>query len=73
MKSKMTNTTAILFLALVFLVMVLKSCEADAAQPEWHMVNVNQHGQGDAHLLIDNGVVTLIAVSYTHLTLPTKA
>lgn len=60
MKSNMTNTTAILILALVFLVMVLKSCEADAAQPEWHMVNVNYETQGDAHLLIDNGVNSLV-------------
>lgn len=31
-----------------------------ANSPEWHMINVNNSGQGDAHLLIDNGVNVLI-------------
>ena len=30
--------------------------------PEWHMVNVNNVRQGDAHLLIDNGIHVLIDV-----------
>ena len=38
----------------------ISGCSA-ADPPEWHMVNVNAQGpQGDAHLLIDNGVVSLV-------------
>lgn len=36
-------------------------CHNVFAEPaEWHMVNVNNNPQGDAHLLIDNGKHTLI-------------
>lgn len=44
---------------LVLVLLLLNSCSF--AEPiEWHMVNVNYHTQGDAHLLIDGSVNVLI-------------
>jgi len=49
------------FLVAVFCISICCSACAEVQAPEWHMVNVNAtNRQGDAHLLIDNGVVVLI-------------
>lgn len=47
-------------LALTVILIAAPSYNTLADSPEWHMVNVNTSKQGDAHLLIDSGVNTLI-------------
>lgn len=50
---------ALIFLSLA-LIILLNIQGLLASTPEWHMINVNNRNQGDAHLLIDNGAYTLI-------------
>jgi competence protein ComEC len=49
------------FFALCVIAIALSSCNDFSSTPaQWHMVNVNTDKQGDAHLLLDNGIVTFI-------------
>ena len=46
---------------------LLFGCCANCAASDWHMVNVNTTSQGDAHLITDSGVNTLIDAGQFHL------
>lgn len=47
---------------LIILILYLHCSYLFAKPVEWHMVNVNNNPQGDAHLLIDNGIISMIDV-----------
>ena len=60
----------ILLFALVFcIVMIIPSAIAEEKVPDWVK---NNAGWWASHFMSDNEFVNAIAVSYTHLTLPTK-
>lgn len=46
--------------AALVVIICLAAISKCAAAPQWHMVNVNQRGQGDAHLLIAGGVHAMV-------------
>lgn len=56
----MANYIKIIVSAIITIAIAVSVSSSQAQMPEWHMVNVNNHTQGDAHVLIDNGVVSMI-------------
>lgn len=56
----MYRISNISLLAFLFALNLTASTVTLAVDPQWHMINVNNHGQGDAHLIIDGNIKGMI-------------